>query len=78
MSIILKLVTLLLLSKNSFTIANEQDKIEKDFNDNFKTIFVFEMNRHGARSSHIENPILPKNFYGEGVELGFVTEIGRI
>jgi hypothetical protein len=48
-------------------LANEQDDIEKDFNDNFKTIFVFEMNRHGARSSHIDNPKLPKNFYGDGV-----------
>jgi hypothetical protein len=39
------------------------------------------MNRHGARSylsNDIENQNLPKNFFGNGVEAGSLTDIGRI
>jgi len=46
----------------------EQEFVNEDpFSINYKTIFVFEMNRHGARSHYMENPDLPKNYWGPGV-----------
>jgi hypothetical protein len=41
-------------------------------------MFVFEMNRHGARSHYMESPNMPEGYFGEGVKAGYLTKIGRM
>ena len=45
---------------------------------NFETLFVFEMARHGARSHYMDSPNIPEGYFGEGVEAGFVTALGKL
>ena len=48
-----------------FAHANIYD----DFNENYETLFVFEMIRHGARSHYLKTPNLPNpdTYWGPGV-----------
>ena len=73
-------ISFLILALNQliFEVNTNISKKYGEFNENFNTIFVFEMNRHGARSHYMKNPKLTKNFFGEGVEPGYITDIGRV
>ena len=45
----------------------------------FETLFVFEMIRHGARSVESRfSKFVPPNYFGPGVGNGELTDIGRM
>ena len=51
--------------------------IYEGYSEGHETVFVLELIRHGSRSHYLDSPI-PKDFFGEGVEPGFLTEGGRL
>lgn len=71
----------MLISAILLLVRGEDSDVPKDkhqyFADNFETLFVFEMARHGARS-HYKKTEVPKDYWGPGVKPGYVTRIGRM
>ena len=68
----MKSLALIILSAGKFSLGSA--KKYDGFNENFETLFVVELARHGARS-HL-NPFpspVPKDFFGQGVGPGDIT-----
>ena len=74
-----KLITYALLAGLCPNVRAEEPMTDAEhFAENFQTLFVFEMNRHGARSHYMGTSHLPTGFWGPGVKDGFLTWKGRV
>jgi len=72
----MKLFTLCALFFNLSTSSNMYEGYSKFH----ETIFVFEMNRHGARSHEFKHLMgtVPADFFGKGLKPGYLTDKGRM
>ena len=60
-------------------VAAKNPATAEEFAQNYETIFVMELARHGARSHEwMKSSPVPASYFGPGVGPGFVTDLGRI